>query len=71
MGTVSSNIRMYREQRKMTQDELAKRVGVTQTAIWMFESGKITPRLVVADKISKALGVTLEQLTEGGAADDA
>lgn len=71
MGTVSSNIRMYREQKKMTQDELAKRVGVTQTAVWMFESGKITPRLVVADKIAKALGVTLEQLTEGGAADDA
>lgn len=65
MDRFSENIRYFREKRQISQEELAKRAGITQSAISLYEKGEITPKLIVADKIASALGITIEQLMKG------
>ena len=44
----------------MTQVEIARRAGTTQSAIARFESGKSNPTLDFAARLSKAVGAKLE-----------
>ena len=67
MGDFSNNIKSRREMLRMTQEELAKRVGVTQTTIWLYENGEATPKLAIALALAKALGTTVEQLVDTAA----
>lgn len=46
----------------MTQQQLAQRSGVTRQTIIAIESNKYSPSLEVALRISRAVGVPLEQL---------
>lgn len=46
----------------MTQRELAHRVGVTDSAISLFEAGKCKPEPAVAIKLADALGLTLDKI---------
>lgn len=63
--SLADNIRRLREQKKLTQHELAQKVGVSQQAILNFEKGKNNPNIVTGVNIAKALGVTCEELVEG------
>lgn len=49
-----------RNKRGMTQAEIAKRAGTTQSAIARFESGRTNPTLEFATRLSSALGARLE-----------
>ena len=49
-----------RIKKSVTQKELARRVGTTQSAIARFESGAVNPTLDFAARISAALGAKLE-----------
>ena len=49
-----------RNRRGMTQTEIARRAGTTQSAIARFESGKSNPTLDFAARLSKAVGAKLE-----------
>ena len=49
-----------RSRRGMTQTEIARRAGTTQSAIARFESGKSNPTLDFAARLSKAVGAKLE-----------
>lgn len=40
----ATEVRQIRERLRLTQDELAERLGTTQTAISYWEAGKRTPR---------------------------
>lgn len=62
------NIREKREALKMTQRELANRVGITPAQMCMIETGKRMPSLKVALRIASALGCTVEELTADTAA---
>lgn len=44
----------------MTQAEIARRAGTTQSAIARFESGKTNPTLDFASRILRAVGARLE-----------
>ncbi len=44
----------------MTQAEIARRAGTTQSAIARFESGRTNPTLDFAARLSRAVGATLE-----------
>lgn len=52
-------IKKYREDRKMTQQELADQVGVTQAAIGFYEKNKREPDAHNLKKISDALDIPL------------
>jgi|UniRef100_A0A7C1J7Z1 DNA-binding XRE family transcriptional regulator len=49
-----------RSEAGLSQAELAKRVGTTQSAIARMESGKVIPRLESLQRIARACGKTLE-----------
>ena len=59
MGEVVFNLR---NDRGMSQEQLAKLSGVTQQYIQLIESNKRTPSIRVAKKIAGALGVTVSDL---------
>jgi transcriptional regulator with XRE-family HTH domain len=60
IGTV---IRKLREQRQVSQRDLAEKVGVTQAYVAQLESGrKKNPSLEVLNRLAKALGVPVGEL---------
>jgi putative transcriptional regulator len=70
-GTVLLN-RMRRlrfERGEMTQQELADQVGVTRHTIMAMEGGKYNPSLLVALKVARVFGVTVEDVFQIGGAD--
>jgi transcriptional regulator with XRE-family HTH domain len=52
-----SNLRKLREERLLTQEELAERVGVTPLTISRWENSKRKPRLKSIRKLAKVLKV--------------
>ena len=52
--------------RKMTQTQLAEKIGVTQAAVNYYISEKRTPTLEVCVKIADVLGMTLDELVRDG-----
>jgi putative transcriptional regulator len=49
----------------MTQEDIAKALGVTRPAITMWESGKSKPRVDMLDKLATLLGTTPAWLLGG------
>lgn len=56
---MKSKIKEFRSIRGLTQDELAKAVGVRRETILYLEKGKYNPSLKLAHSIAKALGTTI------------
>jgi len=59
-------IRFSRLRAGLTQQELAKRAGISQPALARIESGRVVPRLDTAERILRACGMTLEAIPRGG-----
>ncbi|HEX9485944.1 MAG TPA: helix-turn-helix transcriptional regulator [Gemmatimonadales bacterium] len=53
---VARLVRDLRERKKVSQGELAARVGTKQPAIARLESGRVIPKLDLLDKVARALG---------------
>jgi len=51
-----------REQKQLTQEQLAQKVGVRRETILFLEKGKYNPSLQLAHDIAKVLGVAIEEL---------
>jgi len=60
---INNRIRRLRfDHDEMTQQELANRVGCTRQTIIAVEAGKYVPSLSLAFQITKAFGVTVEEV---------
>lgn len=57
-----TRIKEYRAKNDLTQEELAKMVGVRRETILFMEKGKYNPSLALAHKISRLFGVPIEEL---------
>lgn len=66
MGNFPNNLANLRSKRQLTQEALAKRVGISQSAIWQYENGEATPKIEIAIKLAECLGTTVENLVKGG-----
>lgn len=55
-------LKMLRIAANLTQEEAAKRLGVCQTAISMWESGNSKPRINMIKKIAEVYDCNVEQL---------
>jgi putative transcriptional regulator len=55
-------LKVARAEKDISQEELAKLVGVTRQTIGMIETGKFNPSLQLCIAICKALGKTLNDL---------
>ena len=51
-----------RKQLGLTQDEVADRVGTSKQMVSMYELGKRSPKVGMANKFAEALGTTLDEL---------
>ena len=60
--TLHEKILYYRKQARLSQEELAARVGVTRQTIGMIEAGRFNPSLALCVAICRALGKTLNDL---------
>lgn len=59
---VSTKIRTERDKAGWTQTELARRAGITPSALSQIESGDRYPSTIVLTKLSKALSVSIDFL---------
>ena len=57
-----SKIHIYRATRRMTQQELADRVGVSRQTIMQLERNRYNPSMLLAYSIAQVFGVTIEDL---------
>ena len=64
---ISNKIRKYRfEHGEMTQQDLAERVGCSRQTIVLLEQERYVPSLVLAMRIARVFGATVEQVFELG-----
>ncbi len=56
-------LKEMRKEKKMTQQELAEKAGLHLTYVGHLELGKYHPTVFVMWKIAKALGVSMNELT--------
>ncbi|MGN0298899.1 MAG: helix-turn-helix domain-containing protein [Lachnospiraceae bacterium] len=60
--SLATNLAKLRAQSGLTQPELAKLIGVNQSAISYFEQGKKIPSLAVAERLADVLHCSLDEL---------
>lgn len=54
-----------RKERKMTQEQLAERLGVSQKSVSRWETGKNMPDMSLLQGLSLELGITVSELLDG------
>ncbi|MDE6599529.1 MAG: helix-turn-helix transcriptional regulator [Oscillospiraceae bacterium] len=59
---MKTRIQELRKERRISQEELANAVGVTRQTITSLECEKYTASLVLAYKIAKYFGMTIEEV---------
>jgi len=63
--SIGSNIKRFRNQKKMTQKQLAEKAGITLFTLAKIESGATAdPRIETVKSISKVLLISLDELTK-------
>ena len=58
-------IKECRKKQKLTQEELASKLGVTDKAISKWENGRCLPDVSLFEKICKELDITVNELLSG------
>jgi transcriptional regulator with XRE-family HTH domain len=56
---VAAIVLRYRADHDLTQTELARRLGVVQSAVARLESGEVNPSIDTLQRLSRALGLTI------------
>jgi putative transcriptional regulator len=59
---MKNRVRVYRAINDLTQEELAKKMGVTRQTVLAIEKGKYSPSLDLAFKMAKIFGVKIEEI---------
>ena len=59
---MQNNLRVARAAQRLTQDELARLIGVSRQTINAMEAGKYVPSTVLALKLARVFGQAVENL---------
>lgn len=59
---MKNRLKVYRAMHNLSQEELAKRLGVTRQTIIAIEKGKYDPSLKLAFKIARFFNVKIEDI---------
>ena len=62
MASIGTNIRILRQNRKLTQEQLAEKLGVTFQAVSKWETNANTPDIALLPGLSKELGCMIDDL---------
>ena len=60
-----TTIKLLREQQKLTQAELAEKIGVSSKTISKWETGKGLPDITLLQPLAQALGISVIELMNG------
>ncbi len=61
---MAARIKVLRDRRGLTQEQLAEKAGVSRTYLARLETGRQDPTLSTLEKLAKALGVRVGRLLE-------
>lgn len=61
---MKNTIKIQRALKSFTQEDLAKKIGVSRQTINAMEAGKYVPSTVLALKIAKCFGTKVEEIFE-------
>ena len=70
MNSISQNIKAYRKQNNLTQQQMADRLGVTHQTVSNWESGRSLPNIDKLNYISEKLDIDINYLLYGKKADN-
>lgn len=59
---MKNRIEAIRKERGILQDEIAKAMGVSRQTISSLENGRYNPSILLAYKIAKYFGMTIEEV---------
>jgi len=62
MTSLDNRIRVYRAEHRMSQADLAEKIGVTRKTISTIEVGRFVPSTVIALQIAKYFGAPVEDI---------
>ena len=65
LRALASRIKELRDQKGISQEELAHRAGLSRTGMGFLETGKRWPRLDTLMKVAQGLNVTVDELLKG------
>lgn len=65
MNVVSNSIKKLREERGMTQDELAEKLNMTRQAVSNWETGKTQPDIETLTRLAEIFDVSVERIIYG------
>ena len=65
LRALANRIKELRDQKGMSQEELAHRAGLSRTGMGFLETGKRWPRLDTLMKVADGLNVTVDELLRG------
>ena len=57
-----NTLKVQRAMRNLTQADLAARAGVTRKSVNGIETGRMVPSVILALKLARALGVTVDTI---------
>lgn len=60
-----SAVKRFREEKGLTQAQLAEKIGVSDKAVSKWETGKGLPDITLVEPLAKALGVSVMELMNG------
>ena len=66
---IGENIQLFRKGKSITQEGLAEIIGVSRQTMAKWESGESAPDLEMAEKLSQALDVPLDELVKAPLSD--
>ena len=61
-GSVSNNVAALRNEKKVTQEEMAQGLQITRQTIIAIEKGNYTPSVLLALKIARYFGKPVEEI---------
>lgn len=64
MTMIGEKIKTLRKDRKFTQKELAKKIGVTASTVTKYENGQLEPNIEVLNRISNIFRISISALVE-------
>ena len=63
--TIGKRIALLRKEKGLTQEELAQHMGISPQAVSKWENDQTCPDISALPKLSRLLGVTVDELLEG------
>jgi len=63
LTSIGAKLRSFRKQRGLTQQQIAKQLGITVRAYQHYETGDRTPNLQKSFELARILGIKLDELS--------